>query len=435
MAAWLGAGAAAAQVGPQDRLADVEQKLEATREEAALYADDVSALTVRLAELERELVARAADVQRQEAALTAIETQIASLETQESERSQALAQRKDAMATVVSALVRLARHPPEALLAMPGTVVQVRHTGILLASLVPGIEAEVSYLGRELAALARLRQDLDAGRAERSAVAAELDTARERTAALMAETAALRADRLQERDAAAARAAALAAEAADLRALILALSAASAEPGAADVAPAPSAEGAAEPTGPEYAPLTVAAGPGLAPLPRPKPGSPAALATVAPAAGVAVAAVDMEPAAIGVVAALEPALRLPAAGTIERGFGDLGADGMTSRGLVIATRPDAQVVAPSGGAVVYAGAYKNLGQLLIIAHGDEYHSVLAGFARIDAAVGQDVVAGEPVGVMGAEGSGGTSLYVELRHGGEPVDPVPWLRTAFSKDGG
>jgi septal ring factor EnvC (AmiA/AmiB activator) len=77
---------------------------------------------------------------------------------------------------------------------------------------------------------------------------------------------------------------------------------------------------------------------------------------------------------------------------------------------------------------------------LIIEHGGGYHTVLAGLDQVDAVVGQWLLAGEPVGVMGAgEGSGDAAsaggrpkLYLELRRDGQPIDPVPWFGAADTK---
>ena len=59
--------------------------------------------------------------------------------------------------------------------------------------------------------------------------------------------------------------------------------------------------------------------------------------------------------------------------------------------------------------------------------------VMAGLDRLDAKAGQSVQMGEPVGVMPDWQPGGPgrrpSLYVELRHDGNPVNPAPWLRTS------
>jgi murein hydrolase activator len=71
--------------------------------------------------------------------------------------------------------------------------------------------------------------------------------------------------------------------------------------------------------------------------------------------------------------------------------------------------------------------------LLIVDCGGGYHGVLAGFDKLDVKVGQQVVAGEPVGVMPTwePGSSGNrpALYVELRQDGKPVNPAPWLKAS------
>jgi septal ring factor EnvC (AmiA/AmiB activator) len=56
---------------------------------------------------------------------------------------------------------------------------------------------------------------------------------------------------------------------------------------------------------------------------------------------------------------------------------------------------------------------------------------MAGMNRVDAVVGQWVLAGEPVGALGGQ-SGETRLYLELRQAGQPVDPDPWLMASDDK---
>jgi murein hydrolase activator len=84
--------------------------------------------------------------------------------------------------------------------------------------------------------------------------------------------------------------------------------------------------------------------------------------------------------------------------------------------------------------VVYAGPFRNYGQLLILNAGGGYHVLLAGMERISVDLGQFVLTGEPVAVMGDDArsavdkAGGASqpvLYVEFRKDGVPVDPGPW----------
>jgi septal ring factor EnvC (AmiA/AmiB activator) len=82
------------------------------------------------------------------------------------------------------------------------------------------------------------------------------------------------------------------------------------------------------------------------------------------------------------------------------------------------------VVAPFDGQVDYVGPFRGYGTILIIDHGGGYHSMLAGLGRVDAKIGEWVVAGEPVGTLPDSGKPDDSgtLYFELRQDGHPVDP-------------
>jgi septal ring factor EnvC (AmiA/AmiB activator) len=83
-------------------------------------------------------------------------------------------------------------------------------------------------------------------------------------------------------------------------------------------------------------------------------------------------------------------------------------------------------VTPYDGRVVFVGPFRGYGQLLIIDHGEGYHTVLAGVARIDSVLDQWLLAGEPVGVMGPGSRASPILYVELRRDGAAINPLPWL---------
>jgi septal ring factor EnvC (AmiA/AmiB activator) len=124
----------------------------------------------------------------------------------------------------------------------------------------------------------------------------------------------------------------------------------------------------------------------------------------------------------------------PARGKVVARYGETNEVGTINKGLVIATRGSAQVVAPYDGHVAFAGEFRGYGLLLIIEHGEGYHTLLAGMDRIDSTVGQRVVAGEPVGIMGGNEARPT-LYVELRRNGQPVNPLPWLTARKDKVNG
>jgi septal ring factor EnvC (AmiA/AmiB activator) len=85
-------------------------------------------------------------------------------------------------------------------------------------------------------------------------------------------------------------------------------------------------------------------------------------------------------------------------------------------------------VAP--GIVRFSGWFRGYGRIVIVDHGDAFHSISGHLDEIYVEVGNPVEEGQALGTVGETGSlGGPSLYFELRKGGEPVDPEPWLLDA------
>ncbi len=119
-------------------------------------------------------------------------------------------------------------------------------------------------------------------------------------------------------------------------------------------------------------------------------------------------------------------LPLPADKRIVIGFRQESADGSASEGIALSTQPGSRLVTPYDGQVVYAGPFSDYEHLLIIDHGEGYHTVLAEFERADVVLGQWLLAGEPVGLMSSDDSEEHLLYVELRHDGDPINPLPWI---------
>ena len=117
---------------------------------------------------------------------------------------------------------------------------------------------------------------------------------------------------------------------------------------------------------------------------------------------------------------------MPASGVVVKQFGEEADSGQQSKGIVIETRKGARVVAPFDGQVVFAGAFRGYGQILIVEHSEGYHSLIAGISRIDVSVKQYVLGGEPVGLMGDGPDAGLRLYLEIRQRGRPINPLPWL---------
>lgn len=117
------------------------------------------------------------------------------------------------------------------------------------------------------------------------------------------------------------------------------------------------------------------------------------------------------------------ALLYPVRGYVVQNFGDTTVSGSHVKGMTIATRNKAQVIAPFDGTILFAGPFKNYGQLLIIDNGGGYLTLLAGLGTINTGVGQEVLAGEPIGLMDEENP---RLYIEIRKNGQPIDPKPWF---------
>ncbi len=105
------------------------------------------------------------------------------------------------------------------------------------------------------------------------------------------------------------------------------------------------------------------------------------------------------------------------------------------KGIVIETRPEAAVISPFDGQIAFAGPFRHYGLLLIIDHGDGYHTLLSGMGAIDGVVGQLLLAGEPVGQMKKSSKENPKLYMELRNNGAPIDPTPWLMAENRKVSG
>jgi septal ring factor EnvC (AmiA/AmiB activator) len=114
---------------------------------------------------------------------------------------------------------------------------------------------------------------------------------------------------------------------------------------------------------------------------------------------------------------------LPVAGRLLSGFGEASDTG-PQRGIVLAPAGGAQIVAPAGGRIAFAGPYRGYGHIVIITHDGGWSSLVTGLGRIDVAVGEAVVPGGPLGV--AE-PGHPRVMVELRKNGTPVNPMEYLR--------
>jgi septal ring factor EnvC (AmiA/AmiB activator) len=129
----------------------------------------------------------------------------------------------------------------------------------------------------------------------------------------------------------------------------------------------------------------------------------------------------------GAFAALRGHLRLPVKGTISGRYGQPRPEGgATWKGIFIRAAEGVEVRAVAGGAVVFSDWLRGFGNLLVIDHGDDFLSVYGNNESLLVAVGASVKDGESVATVGNSGGNPDSgLYFELRHRGQPFDPLKW----------
>lgn len=119
-------------------------------------------------------------------------------------------------------------------------------------------------------------------------------------------------------------------------------------------------------------------------------------------------------------------LRLPVRGTVAGRFGAPRDGGGTWRGLFIKAGVGTDVKAVATGRVVFAEWMRGFGNILIVDHGDSYLSIYGNNDSLLKQVGQAVKGGETIATVGNSGGNPDSgLYFELRHQGQPIDPMKW----------
>ena len=85
------------------------------------------------------------------------------------------------------------------------------------------------------------------------------------------------------------------------------------------------------------------------------------------------------------------------------------------------------------GKVLYTGTLEGYGNIIIIGHGKQFHSLYGHLDEISTQSGKTVRSGQIIGRSGDTGSTlGESLYFEIRHKGKPIEPTAWLSRSKNK---
>ncbi|MDX9716539.1 MAG: peptidoglycan DD-metalloendopeptidase family protein [Thauera sp.] len=122
-------------------------------------------------------------------------------------------------------------------------------------------------------------------------------------------------------------------------------------------------------------------------------------------------------------------MRFPVRGELVGRFGAQRAEGGTTwKGVFIRAGSGMEVRAIAGGEVVFSDWLRGYGNLIIVDHGSDYLSIYGNNDTLLRDVGERVGGGDVIASVGAGGVGNESgLYFEIRHGGQPLDPMQWVR--------
>ncbi len=122
----------------------------------------------------------------------------------------------------------------------------------------------------------------------------------------------------------------------------------------------------------------------------------------------------------------------PAAGTVAMPYGSQRDSQFNTpvfrNGIQIRTAPDTDARAIFTGKVIFAQWFKGFGQLVIVNHGDGYHSLYGNLSEIFSHVGDIIKQHQVIGRVGTSSMlNAPGLYFEIRYRGKPLDPTQWLR--------
>jgi len=129
-------------------------------------------------------------------------------------------------------------------------------------------------------------------------------------------------------------------------------------------------------------------------------------------------------------AQLRGKMGFPVRGELIGRFGAPRAEGGTRwRGVFIRANGGDEVFAVADGEVVFSDWLRGYGNLIILDHGDDYLTVYGNNDALFRVVGDRIGGGMPIASVGASGGAqGSGLYFEVRHQGQPVDPMLWIRS-------
>jgi septal ring factor EnvC (AmiA/AmiB activator) len=392
-----------------DELRQRQEELEAVRSEQkkaaetqAKLKEEIEAIGADRNKLTQAVIEGASRLRDTEDRIAESEGRLKPLDDSERSLRRSLEGRRAVIAEVLAALQRIGRHPPPAVMVRPEDALQSVRSAIMLGAVLPDMRIQAETLASDLADLLRIRKEIADQKDQLVRDLAVLMEDRQRIALLTQERKKKQSETERVLEAERGKSLILARQVDNLKDLI-----GKVEHGLDSAARAARSAERAPEAKDDRIDLAALNDPGR----------------LTPAVA---------------FAAARGRLPLPVNGSRIKEFGVSDRLGSTEKGVSIATRAAAQVTSPCDSWVVYAGPFRNYGQVLILNAGGGYHVVLAGMDRISVNVGQFVLTGEPIAVMsGTPGTGSQAaatpvpnldkpvLYVEFRKDGTPIDPSPW----------
>lgn len=379
----------------EDKVRELEQSIESLKQDSVRIREELIASATR----QRDLDGKIADSS----------DRLAKLSLREDQVKAELRAKRSVLAEVLAALQRMGRNPPPALLVTPEDALASVRSAILLGAVVPGIRDEADQLIKALRDFTDIRQ---AVQLEREALTLNMTSSLEeqkRLDLLLAENGKLNTQSLAQLEAERKLSEELVNKATSLEGLVAAVE--------NEIFSVRQAKDLALAEEQRLASLSQAesdkirsdAEAGLPDKNRIAPAYP--------------------------FASLKGKLSLPVSGEPLRRYGDADGAGHYSKGLMIASGPNALVTAPADGFVVFAGNFRSYGRMIILNAGDGYHIVLTGMDNVTTRQGMFVFAGEPIASMGIKKVASAAalnleterptLYIEFRKDGVPVDSKSW----------
>lgn len=382
----IGLFSGAVQAAPsQADLKKIERQIAIEEQNSRENQKKSAEIKSEIKQVQRQMVVSARNIQQHEDMLSGLEKQLADLNVKTADLEAKLGLKDAQMVQVVTGLQTLALRPKELVLLTPKNPIDMVRSHTLMYASVPVIGMESEQLKKDLQRLNQLKSETIQKTEQIKQTTQRLTEQTEQMDRLVKQKSLLQAQYDAQYDQARKKAQQLASQAKDLKELLEQLELERQRQQAERL---------------KQAYLT-------SPRHRPSAGTPSFVSS----------------AVSGSFERSYGSLLYPVRGQIIAKFGDTLPNGTPSKGLMIQTRERAQVIAPFDGTVLFAGPFKGYGQLLILDHNNGYFSLLAGMQDIHVSMGQELLAGEPVGLMKPVRS---NLYIEIRKDGTAIDPKPWF---------